>query len=199
MNPIKALQGAGQSIWLDYIRRELISSGELDRLIGQGIRGVTSNPSIFEKAIAGSQDYDADLARYIEADACIAPSSLFDRIAVDDIQRAADTLRPVYDATDGADGYVSLEVSPDLARETDATVEEARRLWRVVDRPNLMIKVPATTEGIPAVEQLIAEGINVNVTLLFSLEHYEQVAGAYLRGLERAADPSRVASVARSS
>ncbi len=196
MNPITALQDAGQSIWLDYIRRELLSSGELDRLIGQGIRGVTSNPSIFEKAIAGSQDYDADLARYIEADACIAPSSLFDRIAVDDIQRAADTLRPVYDATDGADGYVSLEVSPDLARETEATVEEARRLWRVVDRPNLMIKVPATTEGISAVEQLIAEGINVNVTLLFSLEHYEQVAGAYLRGLERAADPSRVASVA---
>ena len=196
MNPIMALQDVGQSIWLDYIRRDLITGGELDRLIGQGIRGVTSNPSIFEKAIAGSRDYDADLARFIEADACIAPSNLFDRIAVEDIRRAADVLRSVYDATDGADGFVSLEVSPNLARETEATVEEARRLWRTVDRPNLMIKVPATTEGISAVEQLISEDINVNVTLLFSLEHYEQVAGAYLRGLERADDPSGIASVA---
>jgi transaldolase/glucose-6-phosphate isomerase len=196
MNPITALQESGQSIWLDYIRRDLITGGELDRLIGQGIRGVTSNPSIFEKAIAGSRDYDADLAGYIEADACIAPSSLFDRIAVDDIQQAADTLRTVYESTDGADGYVSLEVSPNLARETGATVEEARRLWQAVDRPNLMIKVPATPEGVDAVEQLIAEGINVNVTLLFSLEHYERVANAYLRGLERATDPSRIASVA---
>ena len=196
MNPILALQDVGQSIWLDYIRRDLITGGELNRLIGQGIRGVTSNPSIFEKAIAGSRDYDADLARYIEADACIAPASLFDRIAIEDIQRAADVLRPVYDATDGADGYVSLEVSPSLARETEATVEEARRLWRMVDRPNLMVKVPATQEGTLAVEQLTSEGINVNVTLLFSLEHYEQVAGAYLRGLERAEDPSGIASVA---
>ena len=196
MNPITALQESGQSIWLDYIRRDLITGGELDRLISQGIRGVTSNPSIFEKAIAGSRDYDTDLARYIEADACIAPSSLFDRIAVDDIQQAADTLRPVYDSTEGADGYVSLEVSPNLALETEATVDEARRLWKAVDRPNLMIKVPATAEGLPAVEQLISEGINVNVTLLFSLEHYEDVANAYLRGLERAPDPSGIASVA---
>ena len=196
MNPITALQEAGQSIWLDYIRRDLLTGGELDRLIGQGIRGVTSNPSIFEKAIAGSRDYDTDLAQYIEADACIAPSALFDRIAIDDIQRAADALRTVYDSSDAVDGYVSLEVPPNLAQDFAATIEEARRLWRAVDRPNLMIKVPANTAGVRAVEDLIAEGINVNVTLLFSLEHYEQVANAYIRGLERAADPSRIASVA---
>ena len=196
MNQIFALQEVGQSIWLDYIRRDLITGGELERLIGEGIRGVTSNPSIFEKAIASSQDYDVDLARYIEADACIAPPSLFDRIAVADIRGAADVLRSVYDATDGIDGYVSLEVSPTLAKDAEATVAEAKRLWREVDRPNLMIKVPATTEGIVAVEDLIAEGINVNVTLLFSLEHYELVAAAYIRGLERAGDPSVIASVA---
>jgi transaldolase/glucose-6-phosphate isomerase len=196
MNQIFALQEVGQSIWLDYIRRDLITSGELDIHIDEGIRGVTSNPSIFEKAIASSQDYDADLAYYIEVDACIAPASLFDRIAVEDIRGAADALRPVYDATERVDGYVSLEVSPTLARDAEATIAEARRLWGDVDRPNLMIKVPATTEGIVAVEELIADGINVNVTLLFSLGHYELVAAAYIRGLERAADPSGIASVA---
>jgi len=196
MNQINELHEAGQSIWLDYIRRDLITGGELDRLIDLGVRGVTSNPSIFEKAIAGSRDYDADLARYIEADACIDPPALFDRIAIDDIRMAADALRTVYDGSAGADGYVSLEVSPSLARDTDATIAEARRLWQAVDRPNLMIKVPATAEGILAVEELIADGINVNVTLLFSLSDHEAVSGAYLRGLERTADPSRVASVA---
>ncbi|HZJ48142.1 MAG TPA: bifunctional transaldolase/phosoglucose isomerase [Acidimicrobiia bacterium] len=196
MNPINGLNEVGQSVWLDYIRRDLITGGELDRLIGLGVRGVTSNPSIFEKAIAGSRDYDTDLARYIEADACIDPQALFDRIAIDDIQGAADALLAVYAESDGADGYVSLEVSPSLARDTEATVADARRLWHAVDRPNLMIKVPATVEGIPAVEELIADGINVNVTLLFSLSDYEAVSGAYLRGLERNTDPSRVASVA---
>jgi transaldolase/glucose-6-phosphate isomerase len=196
MNPVHALQEAGQSVWLDYIRRDLIASGELRHLIDEGIRGVTSNPSIFEKAIASSQDYDADLAYYMEIDACIEPASLFDRIAVEDIRGAADALRPVYDASDRVDGYISLEVSPSLARDAKATVTEARRLWETVDRPNLMIKVPATPEGVVAVEELIAEGINVNVTLLFSLDHYEQVAAAYIRGLERAEDPSGIASVA---
>jgi transaldolase/glucose-6-phosphate isomerase len=196
MNPISELHESGQSIWLDYIRRDLITGGELERLIGEGIRGVTSNPSIFEKAIAGSRDYDADLASYIKDDACIAPPSLFDRIAIEDIRGAADALCEVYEATDGVDGYVSLEVSPALANDAQGTIVEARRLWNAVGRPNLMIKVPATSEGVSAAEELIAEGINVNVTLLFSLEHYDQVAGAYIRGLERADDPSSIASVA---
>jgi len=196
MNPLDTLHELGQSVWLDYIRRDLVIGGDLARLIGEGIRGVTSNPSIFEKAVAAGDDYDADLTSFIAADSCIDPPALFERIAVTDIQLAADALRPVYEATDGGDGYVSLEVSPNLARDTAATTAEARRSWKAVSRPNLMIKVPATTEGIPAVEQLISEGINVNVTLLFSLDDYEQVAQAYLRGLAAAADPSRVASVA---
>ena len=197
MNPLKELLRQGQSIWLDYIRRDLIRTGELKRLVEEdGIRGVTSNPTIFEKAIAGSTNYDDALralhAKNPKADAW----NLYEGLAIEDIQMAADVLRPVYDETGGADGYVSFEVSPNLAHETHGTISEAKRLREVVDRPNVMIKVPATREGIPAIEELIAVGVNVNITLMFSMSHYEAVARAYLRGLERCADPAKVASVA---
>ena len=197
MNPLKELQKQGQSVWLDYIRRDLIRTGELKRLVQEDcIRGVTSNPTIFEKAIAGSADYDDPLRTLLGKDAKPGPGSLYERLAVEDIQMAADVLRPVYDETGGADGYVSFEVSPHLAHETQGTISEAKRLRAAVDRPNVMIKVPATREGIPAIEELIAEAVNVNVTLMFSMSHYEAVAGAYMRGLERCANPAKVASVA---
>ncbi len=197
MNPLKALHECGQSVWLDYIRRSLMTSGELARMVEQdGLRGLTSNPTIFEKTIAGSDDYDEALGALLAADRHAEAGALYEALAVEDIRLAADTLRPLYRESEGADGFVSLEVSPRLADDTAATVHEARRLWRTVDRANLMIKVPATAAGIPAIETLIAEGINVNVTLMFSLSHYEAVAQAYLRGLERCSDPSRVASVA---
>lgn len=200
MNPLKTLNQFGQSVWLDYIRRGLIATGELERLVrDDGLRGVTSNPAIFEKAITGSTDYSAAfdaLQRRSDLDAM----ALYERLAVQDIQAAADVMRPVYEATKQRDGYVSLEVSPHLARDTRRTIEEARRLWKAVGRENVMIKVPATPEGIPAIEQLISEGINVNVTLLFSQQAYEQVAEAYMVGLEaraaRGGDVSRIASVA---
>ena len=183
-NPLNALEHHGQSVWLDYIRRSLITSGELQRLIDKdGLRGVTSNPAIFEKAITGSGDYQDML---VGADAhTLDPKGLYERIAVRDIQDAAALLLPVYRKTMRRDGYVSLEVSPKLAHDTRGTHDEARRLWKAVARPNVMIKVPATAEGIPVVRQLIAEGINVNVTLLFSQEAYEQVAEAYVAGLEQ--------------
>jgi transaldolase/glucose-6-phosphate isomerase len=197
MNSLKELAEQGQSIWLDYIRRNLIRSGELKRLVEEdGIRGVTSNPTIFEKAIAGSTDYDEALRGMLAKDPHIEVGKLYEPLAIEDIQMAADVLRPVYDATHGDDGYVSLEVSPHLARNTDGTIQEAKRLRAAVDRPNIMIKVPATPAGIPAIEQLIADGINVNITLMFSMDHYEAVARAYVKGLERCADPSKVASVA---
>ncbi|HMF91143.1 MAG TPA: transaldolase [Candidatus Angelobacter sp.] len=198
-NPLLLLQRAGQSVWLDYIRRNLLTSGELKRLIEQdGLRGMTSNPSIFEKAIAGSSDY-ADILAQLHAQNLIA-AEIFERIAVRDIQDAADLLRPVYETTKRRDGYVSLEVSPTLARNTPGTVEEARRLWKAVARENIMIKVPGTPEGVPAIRQLIGEGINVNVTLLFSQEAHVRVAEAYIEGLEacQAAgnDVSKIAGVA---
>ncbi|MBZ5618942.1 MAG: bifunctional transaldolase/phosoglucose isomerase [Acidobacteriia bacterium] len=198
-NPLRALGQYGQSVWLDFIRRSLITSGELQRLIREdGLRGVTSNPAIFEKAIAGSSDYKDVLedpaSRNLDAKA------LYEQIAIRDIQAAANALAPVYEASLARDGYVSLEVSPALARDTAGTLEEARRLWSTVARKNLMVKVPGTAEGIPALQQLITEGINVNVTLLFSQAVYEQVAEAYIAGLEaRAAQGknlSHVASVA---
>lgn len=199
MNSLQALHEQGQSPWLDYIRRSLFTSGELQRLIDEdGLMGVTSNPAIFEKAITGSQDYTAALAA-LETEHLDA-MALYERLAIADIQQAADILKPVYEQTQGRDGYVSLEVSPYLAKDTDGTVAEARRLWQAVQRPNLMIKVPATPEGIPAIQTLIGEGINVNVTLLFSQDAYRQVAEAYLAGLEALAaaggDIQRVASVA---
>jgi transaldolase/glucose-6-phosphate isomerase len=198
-NPLEALQQFGQSVWLDYIRRSLITGGELQRLIYEdGVRGVTSNPSIFEKAIAGTTEYGDVLAapnsRKLDAKA------LYESIAVRDIQDAADVLLPVYDRTARRDGYVSLEVSPKLARDARGTIEEARRLWKAVARPNLMIKVPATLEGIIAIRQLISEAININVTLLFSQDAYAQVVEAYLAGLEdraaSGADIDGIASVA---
>jgi len=200
MNPLQALAEYGQSVWLDFIRRSIITTGELHRLVLEdGLRGVTSNPAIFEKAIAGSTDYTTAveaLAGRKDLDAM----GLYEQLAIRDIQDAADVMRPVYEKTNKRDGYVSLEVSPYLARDTRGSIVEARRLWAAVARPNVMIKIPGTAEGVPAIEQLISEGINVNVTLLFSQQAYERVAEAYLRGLERFAaqggDASRIASVA---
>lgn len=197
MNRLAALLAQGQSPWLDYIRRSLLTHGELARMVStDGITGVTINPTIFEKAIAGSTDYDAALQSLLAREPHLSPAELYERLAVQDVTMAADILRSVYDRTHGADGFVSLEVAPGLAHDTAGTVAEARRLWAAVDRPNLLIKVPATPEGIPAIEQLLTENINVNITLMFSLAHYEAVAQAYLRALAGAADPARLASVA---
>ncbi|NEQ22015.1 MAG: transaldolase [Microcoleus sp. SIO2G3] len=199
-NPLQALQSYGQSVWLDYIRRSLISNGELQRLVDEdGLRGVTSNPSIFEKAIAGSTDYDSALTTSEQShDKDVM--SLYESFAIADIQATADVLKPVYEQTNRRDGYISLEVSPYLANDTQQTIKEARRLWQAVNRPNLLIKVPATPAGIPAIQQIISEGINVNVTLLFSQDVYEQVANAYITGLEllaaKGGDISHIASVA---
>jgi transaldolase / glucose-6-phosphate isomerase len=198
-NRLAAVLAEGQSIWYDNIRRSLIDSGELARMVEDGLRGVTSNPTIFEQAITGSDDYAETIAA-LRREGVTDPKELYERLAIRDIQDAADILRPVYESTDGVDGYVSLEVSPDLAYDTGGTIAEAVRLWNAVDRPNLMIKVPATGAGIPAVRALIGRGINVNVTLLFATESYERVAAAYFGGLEEYADAggdvSRVASVA---
>jgi transaldolase / glucose-6-phosphate isomerase len=198
-NPLAAVLAEGQSIWYDNIRRSLIDSGELARMVEDGLRGVTSNPTIFEQAITGSDDY-ADLIAALRREGVTDPKELYERLAIRDIQDAADILRLVYDSSDGVDGYVSLEVSPDLAHDTGGTIAEAVRLWNAVDRPNLMIKVPATAAGIPAVRALIGRGINVNVTLLFATETYERVAAAYFGGLEEygeaGGDVSSVASVA---
>jgi len=199
-NPLKDLLNYGQSVWLDYIRRNLFTSGELKRLIqGDGLRGMTSNPAIFEKAIAGSNDY-TDLLQSLAPRTDLDAKARYEILAIRDIQAAADLLRPVYESSKRRDGYVSLEVSPYLARDTQATVEEARRLWKAVGRENVMIKVPGTVEGVPAFQQLTSEGINVNVTLLFSQEVYERVAAAYIAGLEqlsaRGGDVSKIASVA---
>src|SRR6202142_3095456 len=199
-NPLKALIQFGQSVWLDYIRRDLIATGELKRLVKEdGLRGMTSNPAIFEKAIAGSADYSQELdelGKRKDLDA----KGIIEQIAIRDIQDAADALRGVYDQTKRRDGYVSLEVSPYLAHKTQETIEEARRLWKAVGRENVMIKVPGTPEGIPAIRQLISEGININVTLLFAQDVYERVAEAFIAGLEdmakRGGDVSRGASVA---
>ena len=198
-NPLKALADFGQSVWFDYIRRSMLTSGDLDRLIEEdGLRGVTSNPAIFEKAITGSKDYTDQVAELEKQN--MDPMSLYEQLAIQDIQGAADRLKRVYDATKRRDGYVSLEVSPYLARDTKATMSEARRLWKAVNRPNVMIKVPATPEGVPAIEQLLSEGLNINVTLLFAQSAWESVANAYIRGLEKWAatggDVGRVASVA---
>jgi transaldolase len=197
MNPLLALSECGQFLWLDHISRRLITGGGLQRLVDDdGLGGVTSNPTIFAKAIANSTDYDAQLHRLLDADGQVNDRDLAERLIVEDIQQAADVLRPVHAGSGGANGFVSIEVSPGSAHDTDATVAEARHLWQIVGRPNVMIKVPATVEGIPAVEVLTAEGININITLMFSLEHYEAVAQAYLRGLARCPDPHGVTSVA---
>jgi transaldolase len=196
MAGMKELHALGQSIWLDYIRRSMVRGGELRELISHGLRGLTSNPSIFEKAISGGIEYEDDLRSALQDSPDSSASVLFEQLAITDIREAADQLRRVYDESDGRDGFVSLEVSPHLAHDTATTIAEANRLWKAVDRPNLLIKVPATPEGVQAISELIAAGINVNATLMFSLSHYEAVARAYLSGLERARDPRRIASVA---
>ncbi len=198
-NPLKQLGTLGQSIWLDDIRRNMITGGDIRRLIEEdGLRGITSNPSIFEKAIVDSHDYDKDI--HAMALNGTAPKEIYEALSQNDVRSAADEFRPLYDRTDGKDGYVSLEVNPHLAHDTKGTIEEARRLWSALNRPNVLIKVPATAEGLPAIRQLIGEGININVTLLFGLPRYRQVAEAYLSGFEtRVAqnkDVKHVASVA---
>lgn len=196
MGILHELQRQGQSVWQDYIERGQTRSGALQQLIDAGVRGVTSNPSIFEKAIGGSAAYDGQIRAILEAAPDIDAHAMFELLAVEDIREAADVLRPVFDSSAGGDGYVSLEVSPHLAHDTAGTVAAAQRLWQAVDRPNLMIKVPATAAGIPAIETLIAAGININATLMFSLADYAAVAAAYLRGLARCSAPQHIASVA---
>jgi len=200
MNPVKALQDHGQAVWLDFLSRDFIADGGLKKLVDEdGLRGVTSNPSIFEQAIGRTKEYDDAINRML-ASQDYSPGQTFEQLAVEDIRNATDVLRPVFDATRGADGFVSIEVSPYLATDTQGTIEEAKRLWREVDRRNLMIKVPATSEGLPAIHDLTADGINVNITLLFAQQVYEQVVEAYLSGLEALAakggEISRIASVA---
>jgi transaldolase len=198
-SPLNQLETLGQSLWLDYIRRDLIVSGELRRLIEEdGLRGMTSNPAIFEKAIIDSHDYDTDI-RSMALEGKNA-QSIFETLTQRDVRMAADEFRPVYERMDGKDGYVSLEVNPHLAHDTKGTIEEARRLWGSLGRPNVFIKVPATIEGLPAITQLTSEGINVNITLLFGLPRYRQVAEAYISGIEarlaQGKAVKRVASVA---
>jgi transaldolase len=195
-NPLKTLGTFGQSIWLDYIRRDLITSGQLRRLIEEdGLRGMTSNPSIFEKAIVDSHEYDQDIRTMASEGKGV--NAIYETLSQRDVQSAADEFRSVYDKSGGLDGYVSLEVNPHLAHDTKGTVEEAQRLWKMLARPNVFIKVPATTEGLSAIQELISEGINVNVTLLFGLPRYRQVADAYLAGLAaRAANGKPVDHVA---
>jgi transaldolase len=199
-NPLKELLSYGQSMWLDYIRRDLFTTGELKRMIAEdGLRGMTSNPSIFEKAIAESSLYD-DILKSLSSRKDLDTTARYEQIAIRDIQDAADILRPVYDSSKFRDGFVSLEVSPFLARKTQESIDEARRLWKTVNRENVMIKVPGTAEGLPAVQQLLSEGININVTLLFAQEVYEKVAEAYIAGIEdlarRGGNLNKMASVA---
>ena len=198
MTKAHELTELGQSVWLDFIRRSFVLEGGMAEAIQQGVRGVTSNPTIFDKAISGSDDYDEDINRLVGEGKSV--NEIYEALAVKDIQLAADLFRSIYDETNGHDGYVSLEVNPTLAHDTEGTIAEARRLFKTVDRANVMIKVPATPAGIPAIQTLIGDGININVTLMFSLKHYEDVANAYIRGLETLAanggDVSKVASVA---
>jgi transaldolase len=199
-NPLQQLLDYGQSMWLDYIRRDLFTSGKLKHMIAEdGLRGMTSNPSIFEKAIADSSLYD-DMLKALASRKDLDATGRFEQLAIRDIQDAADSLRPVYEQSNFHDGFVSLEVSPYLARKTQETMDEARRLWKAAARDNVMIKVPGTAEGIPAIRQLISEGININITLLFAQEVYEKVAEAYIAGLEdlakRGGNLKKMASVA---
>jgi transaldolase/glucose-6-phosphate isomerase len=199
-NPLRELQEYGQSVWLDFVSHELLKSGGLAKLMAEdGLRGVTSNPSIFEKAIGHGNDYDTQIAA-LEASGDLDPGALFERLEVTDIQNGAETLRPVYQQTQGRDGFISIEVSPHVAMDTGQTIAEVRRLWHEVGRENLMVKIPATRPGLPAIRAMIGEGININITLLFSQQVYAEVGEAYLAGLEslvaKGGDPHRVASVA---
>ncbi|MDQ7025838.1 MAG: transaldolase [Anaerolineae bacterium] len=199
MSKLHELNAIGQSIWLDYIRRDLIESGELKQMIDNGLRGMTSNPAIFEKAIANSSDYDDQLRELFKQED-LDTVAVYEALAIKDIQDVADLLRPVFDDSEGVDGYISLEANPHLANEMQGTVDEIHRLREQVNRPNVMYKIPATPAGIQAIEQLISEGVNINVTLMFSMKHYEDVANAYISGLEKFAanggDVCTVASVA---
>lgn len=197
MKKLNKVAKLGQSIWLDYIRRSLLTSGGLQDWIDKGLRGMTSNPKIFNKAIVEGDEYDDQIRSLAEADK--SPHEIYEALAIQDIQHAADLFHPVWEESGGFDGYVSLEANPHLAYDTDGTIKEIRRLCRLVDRPNVMFKVPATPEGIPAVERLVAEGININITLMFSMHHFEAVSEAYLTGLEKrmaAGHDIAVASVA---
>jgi transaldolase / glucose-6-phosphate isomerase len=199
-NPLKDLLKFGQSVWLDYIRRDLLTSGELKRLIDEdGLRGMTSNPAIFEKAIAGGNLYN-DLLNSLKSRTDLDAKGRYEILAIRDIQDAADILRPVYESSKRRDGYVSIEVSPYLAHDTKGSLEEARRLWKSVGRENVMVKIPGTPEGLPAIQQALSEGININITLLFAQDVYVKVAEAYIAGLEQYAagggDVSKMASVA---
>ena len=198
-NTIYQIKEYGQSIWMDYLDRELIESGELKRKVEQdGIRGITSNPKTFSEAVMGSDKYDADIKRAAEANQSL--QDIYEALIFKDIQNACDILRPVYDESDGMDGYVSIELPPAMARDADASIKQAKRYFNAVGRDNVLIKIPGTKEGIPAIQQCIAAGINVNVTLLFSLEMYEQAAWAYIEGLEERAEKGEsvddIASVA---
>jgi len=184
-NPLKQLTDYGQSFWFDNIHRAMLQNGELKKMIDEdGLKGITSNPSIFEKAITSGDTYDEGLRALLAKDNTLDSRSAFFELAVEDVQNAADLLKPVYETSKGLDGYVSLEVSPDLAHDTEASIHEARELFLKLDRPNAMIKIPATKAGIPAIEQLTSDGVNINATLLFSVERYTEVAKAYIRGLE---------------
>src|SRR3954453_13429838 len=197
--PLQELADHGQSVWIDYLSRPFVQDGDLAGLVDQGIKGVTSNPTIFQGAIAEGDAYD-DQIREIVSGGCKEPKEIFIKLAADDIRDACDVLRPIHDEGGGKDGYVSLEVDPNLAHDTQGTIEEAKRLHAMIDKPNVFIKIPATEEGLPAIEETIAAGIPVNVTLIFSLERHRAVAEAYVRGLQRHADDggdlSRLASVA---
>ncbi len=198
-NPLLELKNLGQSVWLDSIRRGHIESGELQKMIDQdGIAGETANPSIFEKAIAGSHDYDDAIRQQVNAGK--SALEIYETLAIADVQMACDVFRPTYDATEGADGFVSIEVSPKLAHDTQGTITEAKRFFKAVNRPNVMIKIPGTKEGVPAIEECLYAGLNINITLLFAVQAYEEVAWAYIRALERRAAVGkridRVASVA---
>ena len=198
-NPLLEINNYGQSIWMDNLSRSLIESGELEQQIeNYGLKGITSNPAIFEKAIAGNQVYDADIEAGIKADKPV--SEIYETLIFKDIRDTCDRFEEIYEQTGGLDGYVSIEVSPHLARDTEGTIEEALRYYKAIDRENVMIKIPGTPEGFPAIERVITEGINVNVTLLFSVESYEETAWAYIRGLEtrikRGLPIDKIASVA---
>jgi len=196
-NPLKRLSELGQSVWYDYIRRDLMVSGELARLIREdGLAGMTSNPTIFQKAIAETELYDEDVRR--AGDEGKEPFAIFEKLAVDDVCRAADLFRPVFDAAGGADGFVSIEVGPRLANDTEGSIREARRLWAACDRPNVMVKIPGTAAGVPAIRQCLAEGININITLLFSVSRHREVMEAYLSALEERAAAGQPIDVLRS-
>lgn len=197
MNSLQKLSNYGQSFWIDNLSRSLVTSGELKRLIEEdGLRGETSNPTILQQAITKSKDYDQEISALLKVNPIFNTHLLYEKLTIKDIQLAADILRPVHDTANGNDGFICLEVSPLLANDTEGTCAEAQYLWQMVNRPNVMIKIPATPNGIPAIETLIAEGININITLIFNLDHYEVVSKAYIQGVKRCKNPQRISSVA---